>query len=124
MGRVKLKAGLPVGDANGLLHHADAFIDDPERLRVAVVVLDTKSTTEDRDIADITATVRVRRIEVITDPADVEKAQHIALAANEGRTGKSPLPGIDGQAAGDITIGQLFADWASTPLKNGKAHEE
>lgn len=123
MGRIKLKAGLPVGDANGLLHHADAFIDDPETLRVAVVVLDTKSTTEDRDIADITAMVRVRRIEVITDPGHVEQVQEIALAANEGRTGKTPIPGLDSGDTGDLTIGQMFADWANTPPK-GKAHEE
>lgn len=122
MSKVKLKATLPVGEANGLMAFADQFIDEPSKLRVAVVVLDTKATTEDRDAGEVTATVRVRRIEVISDPTDIKTVQEIALSASEQRTGKTVLP-FDTDEQASTPIGQLFADWANVPT-NGKAPQK
>lgn len=108
MPKIKLKAGLPNGDANGLIHHANLFIDDPDAARLALCLVGTKSTTEDRDDGDITALVRVLRIELVTDKGDVTQLQRIMLRANEARTGKTMLP-FDTEKA----IQDVFADFAA-----------
>jgi hypothetical protein len=108
MARIRLKAGLPNGEANGLTHHASAFIDDPDTLRLALVLLDTKAMTEDRDDGDTTALARVRRIELITEAGDVAALQRIMLRANEARTGRAMLPFETEKAIDD-----LFADFAA-----------
>jgi hypothetical protein len=108
MPKIRLKAGLPSGESNGLVHHAASFIDDPDALRLALVLLDTKAMVEDRDDGDTTALVRVRRIELISDTGDVRELQRIMLRANESRTGKAMLPFETEKAIDDV-----FADFAA-----------
>lgn len=115
---IKLKAGLPNGEANGLLHHANLFIDDPDGMRLALCLLGTKSTTEDRDTAEVTALVRVLRIELVTDTGDIKELQRIMLRANEARTGRTMLP-FDTEKA----IDDVFADFARQP-DDDKTHDD
>lgn len=112
MPRIRLKSGLPAGEANGLTHHAPSFLDDPDTLRLALVLLDTKAMTEDRDDGDTTALVRVRRIEIISSKDDVTALQRIMLRANEERTGKTMLP-FDTEKA----IDEVFSDFAAEGYK-------
>jgi hypothetical protein len=108
MANIRLKAGLPNGEANGLRDMADKFVDEPDDMKLALVLLDTKAVTEDRDAGDTTALARVRRIELITRTDDVKELQRIMLRANEERTGKAVLP-FDTEK----TIDALFADFAA-----------
>jgi hypothetical protein len=106
--KVKLRAGLPDGEANGLTVEAGQFAEDPDTLRVAVVLLGTKAITEDRDTHDVTATVRVRRVEVIKRGDDVTALQRIMLRAHEERTGKTVLP-LEMEGA----VEEVFATWSA-----------
>jgi hypothetical protein len=115
MSNIRLKAGLPNGEANGLRDVADQFIDNPDDMKLALVLLDTKAVTEDRDAGDTTALARVRRIEVISRPDDVKELQRIMLRANEERTGKAVLP-FDTEKSIDAVFSQ-FADEAPTDDK-------
>lgn len=91
---VKLSSKLP-GDfeVNGLDSFAQDLIDDPQRLRIAVVWLDTQKVTVDTDSGTEVPTVRVRRIEPLGDAGEVSQAIRDAVgAAMEERTGRTPLP--------------------------------
>lgn len=91
---VKLAAALP-GDfeTNGLDQHVGRLLDEPDRLMVAVVWLDTKSVRIDTDSGDHIPTVRVRRIEPLGDTDMVSKTIRDAVQdAITKRTGRTPIP--------------------------------
>jgi hypothetical protein len=92
MTKVQLMAKLPVGDANGLAPHADEFIDDPGKMRLALAVITRKRRLDDDDDLEVTAIVRILRIEIIERPEDVQELQRIMLRANEERSGQPMLP--------------------------------
>ena len=91
---VKLSSKMP-GDPtiNGLDHYAGDLIADPEVIRVAVVYYDTVKVTHDTDSRTDVPTIRVRRIEPLGDLEEVPQAVRKAVAAaEEKRTGRSPIP--------------------------------
>lgn len=102
MTKIQLLAKLPTGDANGLLPHADEFIDDPGKLRLAIAVIKRKRRTDDDDDLNITAVVRILRIEIVQRPDDVEVIQRIMLRANEDATGQPVLPYETERAIHDV----------------------
>ena len=91
---VKLSSKLP-GDAeiNGLDDRADWLEDNPDELLVVVAYLDTAKVTINTDDGTHVPTVRVRRIEPLGTISDVPQAVREAVAAaEEQRTGRTPLP--------------------------------
>jgi hypothetical protein len=90
---VKLSGSLPAGELNGLRDHAALFLDDPAEIRLAIVAVDTKSTTEDLIKGEVSAALRVRRVElVVDDPADLKALKRLMLRASERRAGDTVLP--------------------------------
>jgi hypothetical protein len=90
---VKLSGTLPPGEQNGLRDHAALFLDDPAELRLAIVVIDTRATTEDLVKGEVSATARIRRVElVVDDPADMKAIKRLMLRASERRAGNTVLP--------------------------------
>lgn len=87
-----LAASLPKGEHNGLAPYARLLADFPRKVRVAMILIDcSKSTVRHSDDSQI-ATARIRRIELITDPADAKIMERILLRAFETRTGAVTLP--------------------------------
>jgi hypothetical protein len=91
-GPAKLSAVLPAGDGNGLAAVAAELVEHPRRIRVVVALLDTSKVTTCVDDGSRIATVRVRRIEVITDPADLDAMRNLLEREFERRTGQTVLP--------------------------------
>ncbi len=90
---IKLSSALPKSDeANGLGAIADALVDEPTSMHVAVVVLDCQQITTDTDSGEATPTARVRRIEIVEDGEDKDRLRTLAQRAFEKRTGKTVLP--------------------------------
>jgi hypothetical protein len=87
-----LSGRLPDGDADGLHHLLPDLVADPTQVRVMVALIDTSKVTTKVDDATVTATVRVRRVEALTDPVDCEAARRILQRAYERRTGLTVLP--------------------------------
>jgi hypothetical protein len=91
-GPANLSGTLPAGEANGLGAIAADLVDHPTVPRVVVAILDTKSVRTNVDDGTRVATVRVRRIEVIADPADRENLRRLLMREFERRTGQAVLP--------------------------------
>lgn len=93
MARIKIRAtSLPPGDGDGLTYYADKFIAEPKAMRLVLALLDTRAVTRDEDTSEDTATLRIRRIEVVADPDDARELQRIMMRANERRHGGTVLP--------------------------------
>lgn len=88
----KLASALPKGNGNGLDAIADELVRDPEKIRVAVVLLDCSKATTETDTGDVIPTARIRRIEAIDDPEDGRRLRQVLRRAWERRTGKDVLP--------------------------------
>jgi hypothetical protein len=82
---VKGTALLPKGEANGFAANADELLKDPRRKRAALIIFDLKRGTEDYDQADTTATVRIRRVELLL-PTDLKDAELMLRRAQSSRT--------------------------------------
>ena len=91
-GPANLAAALPAGEANGLAVIADQLVAHPSLPHVVVAIVDTKSVRTNVDDGTQVATVRVRRIEVIADPADREHLRRLLMREFERRTGQAVLP--------------------------------
>jgi len=92
--KVKLSNALPTGDRNGLLAAYDQLVDN-ERAHeplVVVAIVDRRRLEHDDDAGDDVATVRIRRVEVLTDKKTRENATRIMLEQYETRSGVSTLP--------------------------------
>lgn len=88
---VSLGGSLPQGDGNGLAPFISDFIRDPKRYHVAIAILDTSKITTKPDSGEVIPTVRVRRIEVITE-ADLRVAETLMRRSLDKRTGRETLP--------------------------------
>jgi hypothetical protein len=116
--KIKLTSTLPQGEANGLRAAVDQFLDDPAGARIGIVVFDTKGTAENFDEQTVTATVRLRRVEIIGDTDDAQAAKRLMMRAHEQRTGQTVLP-----LGMETDIDEVFATFA-TKAKPGAASEE
>lgn len=72
------------------------LIDNPHDARVVVALIDCKSITTDTDSGLQQATARILHIEPLTDPDAEDRAREMLLDAQEQRTGRKPLPLVDG----------------------------
>jgi hypothetical protein len=88
----KLASKLPDGDRNGLSAIATELVDNPDKVHVAIVLLDCSKVTTDVDSGDVVATARLRRIEVIRDLKDGHAMRRLLQREWERRTGKTVLP--------------------------------
>jgi hypothetical protein len=91
-GSAALAGNLPDGPANGLSAIAADLIDHPHTVRVVVALVDTAKITEKVDDGTKVPTVRVRRIEAITDAEDAALLRRLLLREFERRTGQAVLP--------------------------------
>lgn len=91
-GPALLSGRLPDGDANGLVAIAHQLVQAPTDIRVVVALIDTVKITEKIDDGSHTATVRVRRIEVISDAEDRQQMRRLLMREFERRTGQPGLP--------------------------------
>lgn len=89
---MRLSSRLPKGDANGLGPLVQKLLDDPEQVQVVVALVDCQKITDDIDSGDRIPTLRVRRIEGVTDSGDRERLRMILVREYERRTGKVVLP--------------------------------
>lgn len=87
-----LAGKLPEGDRNGLAAIAGELVDNPEKVHVAIVLLDCMKVTTNVDSGDVVPTARLRRIEIIKDPADGHTMRRLLQREWERRTGKTVLP--------------------------------
>lgn len=88
----KLSSSLPDGGANGLSAIAEQLADSPEKIHVAVILLDCSKITTNIDNGDVVPTARIRRIEVMSDPEDNFRLKQLVRRQYERRTGKTVLP--------------------------------
>lgn len=91
-GPANLAANLPDGPVNGLAAIAADLVAHPQRVRVVVALVDTLKVTKKIDDGSEVPTVRVRRIEAITDPADTALLRRLLMREFERRTGQAVLP--------------------------------
>ncbi len=88
----KFSGRLPKGDANGLAPIGRELLDEPKKVQVVVALIDCSKITDDVDNGDRIPTIRVRRIEAITDPDDLRRLRMLMEREYERRTGKTMLP--------------------------------
>jgi hypothetical protein len=87
-----LAGALPQGEANGLAAITRQLVETPDRIHVAIVLLDCSKITTKVDADDVVPTARIRRIEVISDPTDGHRMRTLLRREFERRTGKTVLP--------------------------------
>lgn len=87
-----LAGALPQGEANGLAAIARQLVETPEKIHVAIVLIDCSKITTKTDAGDTIPTARIRRIEVVNDPADGHRMRVLLRREYERRTGKTVLP--------------------------------
>lgn len=87
-------AGLLPGnnEVNGLADIATSVTENTETMITAVVVLSVAKVTTDVDTGEVTPTLRIKRIEPVSDGEDKTRLGTIASRAYERRTGKTVLP--------------------------------
>jgi hypothetical protein len=103
---VKLSSALP-GDEeiNGLDALVRELVEEPHRIRVALVWLDVPKILTDTEKDTEVPVVRIRRIEPLGDVATIpEEVRRLATTAHENRTGRTPLPFEDVDLAHDETL--------------------
>jgi hypothetical protein len=103
---VKLSAALP-GDEeiNGLDSIAAQLVDQPGRIRVALVWLDVSMITDNTETGGRVPTVRVRRIEPLGTVEEIpDEIRKLAARSHEERTGRVPLPFDDVELSRDETL--------------------
>lgn len=87
-----LSGRLPKGEANGLAPILRKLLDEPHTVHVVVALVDCSKITTNVDDGDRVPTVRVRRIEAISDPDDRDRLRMLLTREYERRTGKTVLP--------------------------------
>lgn len=113
----KLSGKLPAGNRNGIADLESAFVKDPTRQHVLIVVTDTAKITENVDTGDSEPTLRILRVEQI-HPEDARTAERLVRRALERRTGmetldidvENEIEAIFSEAAIDPETGQQFTD--------------
>lgn len=89
---VRLSGRLPEGDHDGLASIVRALVDQPTSVHVLIAICDVAKVTTEVDTGDVVPTVRLRRVEVITDAADSHRMRRLLVREYERRTGKEVLP--------------------------------
>lgn len=88
-----LSGRLPDDDRNGLSPLSSDLVSDPEKVRVAVVLLDCIKVTRNVDTGEESPTIRIRAIEpVVNMTTDASEMRRLLRRAYERRTGKVELP--------------------------------
>jgi hypothetical protein len=87
-----IAGNLPAGDGNGLESIITDLIDNPKKLHVAIVILDTKKITTNPDTNEVVPTARIRRIEVLKTDDDRKVAERLMRRVLDQRTGRAALP--------------------------------
>lgn len=77
------------------------LIEAPHETRVVIALVDCKSINTDIDSGLEVATARILHIEPLKDGPAEDRARELLLEAQEARTGRKPLPLVDG-ATGEI----------------------
>jgi hypothetical protein len=108
--QVQLRAGLPKGEANGLMGRAADFVTDEEPRLVLALVSQSRLVT-DTDSGDQSVQLKVRRVELILDGDDITQLQRIMVRAHERRSGQPVLPFDTEQA-----IEKVFQQYAAGDL--------
>ncbi len=106
---VNLSGKLPAGDGNGLAAVLSDLIREPKKMHVCIAIVDGRKVTTDADTGEIVPTARIRRIEVIGNPADMVVARRLMTRALDARTGREALP-YDLAAELDSAFGNLDMD--------------
>jgi len=86
----KLAGKLPKGDGDGLSAIDIDLVQHPDRVRVALALLDVSKINVDIDDGTREPTARIRQIEIITE--DIPTLKRLIERAYEQRTGSSVLP--------------------------------
>lgn len=87
-----LSGRLPAGEANGLAAIVRQLVDDPGDIHVLVVLADCVKVTKLVESGDTVPTLRVRRIEAISDGDDRAQLRRLLMREYERRTGQPTLP--------------------------------
>lgn len=87
-----LSGRLPSGEANGLAAIVRALVDDPGAVHVLVVLADCVKVTQLVESGATVPTVRIRRVEAISDPDDMAALRRLLMREYERRTGQPTLP--------------------------------
>ena len=85
-----LSGSLPAGDGNGLVAIITDLITEPRKYHVVIGIVDCSKITTKPDTGEVIPTVRLRRVEVITD-ADLRVAETLIRRALDKRTGREQL---------------------------------
>lgn len=91
---MKIASALPKENANGLSPIYTKLINHPEQVHVIIALVDCSKLTTDTDTGDIDPTLRVLRVEAVTE-ADKPEAAGMIRAAIEKRTGATVLDGFE-----------------------------
>lgn len=95
----KLSGTLPKEyNEDGLGSINSDLIDAPHDTRVVIALVDCKSITTDTDSGLQQATARILHIEPIKNPDAEDQARELLVAAQVERTGREPLPLVDGDS--------------------------
>lgn len=90
---IRLSGAMPEGEKNGLASLAHDLVECPDRVHVAVVLLDAVKLTTQVDNGDVVPTVRIRAIEPISaHETDAAELRRLMRRAYERRTGQPELP--------------------------------
>ena len=97
MGDISVSGKLPAGDGNGLVAIAQQLInqamgDSPPKIHLCVALVDAAKVTVNADTHELIPMARIRRIEVIMEPEDVEVLRSLMSRALDQRTGREALP--------------------------------
>jgi hypothetical protein len=104
---VKLRAGLPEGDADGLQHYAKVMIDEPERMRLLVALVEPRQTITDELAHETTVALGFVRCELVVDEfADRDTLHAIMVRAAERRSAEQPALPLDDDQAGPAAAGR------------------
>ena len=87
-----LSGRLPSGEANGLAAIVRQLVDDPADVHVLVVLADCVKVTRLVESGDTVPTVRIRRVEAISDGEDRAQMRRLLMREYERRTGQPTLP--------------------------------
>lgn len=113
---MKLSSALPKGDRNGLEPRIPVFVNEPETLHVAVVIIRTAKITLDIDTGEHIPQVKIVRVEPVL-PQDAKQAEKMLRRALEDRQGLTTLPI---ELEDEITA--AFAD-AAIDRNTGEQHD-
>lgn len=87
-----LSGRLPDGDANGLYALVPDLVADPAAVRVVVALVDCVKVTQLVDAGGTVPTLRIRRVEAISDAGDRADLERLLAREFERRTGQLVLP--------------------------------